>query len=179
LRTARWWIFTTPIRVFDGSPLCSTRHTPNMNCSIRERNWTLVSVRRCQQQRVSRPRQVSIASPRNHPNLTVGYQGPIRQHRPEDSTHPWPRNASRFRPFGESSESPERVSVIQSEPAARLSKALLADLDTPTFARRARRCSTVTFRRRLLFRVHPTRSAPCHFIASVLPTKHLFDHGKP
>jgi len=27
--------------------------------------------------------------------------------------------------------------------------------------------------RRSLIRVHPTRLAPCHFIASVLPTKHL------
>ena len=33
--------------------------------------------------------------------------------------------------------------------------------------------------RRSLIRVHPTRLAPCHFIASVLPTKHLFDHGRP
>jgi len=35
------------------------------------------------------------------------------------------------------------------------------------------------FRRRSLFRVHPTRSAPCPFITAVLPTKHLFDPDGP
>jgi hypothetical protein len=30
-----------------------------------------------------------------------------------------------------------------------------------------------------LIRVHPTRSARCHFISLVLPTKHLFDHYRP
>ena len=35
------------------------------------------------------------------------------------------------------------------------------------------------FRRRSLFRVHPTRSAPCSFITAVLPTKHLFDPVGP
>src|SRR5215469_16238927 len=31
--------------------------------------------------------------------------------------------------------------------------------------------SEIFFRRRSLFRVHPTRSAPCSFMTSVLPTK--------
>ena len=39
--------------------------------------------------------------------------------------------------------------------------------------------SEIFFRRRSLFRVHPTRSAPCSFITSVLATKHLFDPGGP
>src|SRR5215469_278065 len=33
----------------------------------------------------------------------------------------------------------------------------------------------IFFRRRSLFRVHPTRSAPYSFITAVWPTKHLFD----
>jgi hypothetical protein len=35
--------------------------------------------------------------------------------------------------------------------------------------------SGIFFRRRSLFRVHPTRSAPYPFITAVWPTKHLFD----
>ena len=35
--------------------------------------------------------------------------------------------------------------------------------------------SGIFFRRRSLFRVHPTRSAPYSFITAVWPTKHLFD----
>jgi hypothetical protein len=54
-------------------------------------------------------------------------------------------------------------------------------LGTPgAFARM--RCFTgriISRRRRSLICVHPTRSARGHFIISVLPTNHLFDHCGP
>jgi len=50
---------------------------------------------------------------------------------------------------------------------------------TSAFAQ-VRRCARrIIFRRRSLIRVHPTRSAPCHFIVLVSPTNHLFDHSGP
>src|SRR5215813_5568326 len=50
---------------------------------------------------------------------------------------------------------------------------------TPAGAQEHPFAGRIFCRRRSLLRVHPTRSVPCHFIFSVLPTKHLSDHGGP
>jgi hypothetical protein len=68
-----------------------------------------------------------------------------------------------------------RCQEVSSSFFASLNLLLFSIEHTRTLAQERRFPRGMFFRRRLLFRVPPTRSAPCSFITSVLPTKHLFD----